>query len=216
LVGTRIARSPSCSSALAPVEDLTAPPGLWDRISETIEGELDFDTKAAAGDELAARRAGRLSRRVRWTSLVAAAAIVVAVALATQVVALHNRVPARTGEQEASAAFVRASHVSGARSASLSPPNGAEVARIVLLPDGSGYLKSDKLSQLDARHTYQLWAVTGSASDPIVISAGVLGSHPQAAAFRTTADVHGFALTIEHAPGVTQSAQAAYASATLS
>ncbi len=206
----------AASLALAPVDDVAAPPGLWDRISETIDGELDLDA-LDADDQLAVRRAVRSSRRVRGMALVAAAAIVVVAALATQVVSLHDQLKTRgTGEQEAAAAFSRAEHVSGARSAALAPANGAEVARVVLLPDGSGYLKTDKLATLDADHTYQLWAVTGSPSNPVVISAGVLGADPSAAAFRTVGDVHGFAITVERAPGVTQSSQAAFASATLS
>ncbi len=201
--------------ALAPVDDVTAPAGLWERISETIDGEEEHDL-VVANDELAARRASRTPRRVRWMSLVAAAAIVVAAALVAQVVSVHNRTKVGTGEKEASAAFQRAVHEKGARTVALTPLHGGEVARVVLLPDGSGYLKSDGLARLDADHTYQLWAVTGPESDPVVISAGVLGSNPEAAAFRATGTVQGFAITVERTPGVAQSTQPPYASATLS
>ncbi|HVJ97274.1 MAG TPA: hypothetical protein VNC41_10640, partial [Acidimicrobiia bacterium] len=64
--------------------------------------------------------------------------------------------------------------------------------------------------------TYQLWALTGDPDKPTVISAGVLGSDPKAVAFQAGGDVHGFALTVEDAPGVVASEQPAYASATLS
>ena len=37
------------------------------------------------------------------------------------------------------------------RTVALEPANGAEVARVVVLPDGTGYLKSDDLAPLDAR-----------------------------------------------------------------
>jgi hypothetical protein len=210
----------AASLALAPVGDATAPPELWDRISTAIDGDLasraDADG-ADAGDEVAALRARRASRRVRWISFVAAAAAVVAVVLATQVVSLHDRLDTRgTGEKDAAAAFSQAGHVAGARSVALTPPNGREVARVVLLPDGSGYLKNDGLAALDAQHTYQLWAVTGTEPHPLVISAGILGAHPEAAAFRTTSAVKGFAITIERAPGVAQSTQPVYASALLS
>ena len=69
------------------------------------------------------------------------------------------------------------------------------------------------MAQLDADHTYQLWALTGSAKNPVAISAGVLGPDPKAAAFRIASDVHAFALTIERAPGVGQSTQQPYATA---
>ena len=130
-----------------------------------------------------------------------------------QVVSLHNRLDdAGTGEKDAEQAFVRPA-MSRAPAVALKPAHGAEVARVVLLPDGSGYLKSDGLAPLDAAHTYQLWAVTGNAADTVVISAGVLGPHPQAAAFRAPTQVDGFAITVERSPGVAQSSQAPYASA---
>lgn len=43
----------------------------------------------------------------------------------------------------------------------------------------------------------------------------MLGRNPKAAAFRATTDLKGFAITIERTPGVVQSSQAPYASATL-
>jgi hypothetical protein len=106
--------------------------------------------------------------------------------------------------------------VTGARKLALAPANGGAVARVVLLPDGSGYLKNDRLAPLDARHTYQLWALTGNAAHPVAISAGVLGSHPIAAEFQTSDPVLGFALTVEPTPGAAQPSQAPFASAVLS
>ena len=211
-------RESAASLALAPVDDITAPPELWERISRTIEDELAQEAEsdaavAVAGDELGAHRS---ARRVTWMSLVAVAAAAVVVVLAAQVISLTHRLDdvRGTGEKDAASAFVRAGHAAGARKVALMPANGSEVARVVLLPDGSGYLKSDGLAQLDADHTYQLWALAGSADHPVAISAGVLGANPKAAAFRISDDVHGFAITIERAPGVAQSKQTPYASAT--
>jgi anti-sigma-K factor RskA len=216
-------RESAASLALAPVDDTSAPPGLWDRIASAIDADgapgapgEDAPAEDAGRDELAARRAR--GRGSRWMSWAAAAAAVVAVVLAAQVISLHRRLDdARgTGEKDAAAAFVRAGHANGARQVALVPAHGAEVARVVLLPDGSGYLKSDGLARLDAAHTYQLWALTGAADRTVAISAGVLGADPTAAAFRTSPDVHGFAITVERAPGAAQPSQAPYASATLS
>jgi anti-sigma-K factor RskA len=211
-------RESAASLALAPVDDTSAPPGLWDRIASAIEAEVapdDAPEEHAERDELAARRFRR--RGPRWMSWVAAAAAVVVVALAAQVISLHRRLDdARSiGEKDAAAAFVRAGHAAGARQIALVPAHGAEVARVVLLPDGSGYVKNDGLARLDAAHTYQLWALTGTAERTVAISAGVLGADPNAAAFRTSPDVRGFAITVERAPGVAQPSQAPYASATL-
>ena len=133
-----------------------------------------------------------------------AAAVVRGRLLATQVVSLNHRLDNTPGTGESAAAVrVRArGRVSRApRSSRWRPPDGADVARVVLLPDGSGYLKNDGLAPLDADHTYQLWALTGDPDHPVAISAGVLGSNPKAAAFRTTTDVHGFAITVEQESG---------------
>jgi hypothetical protein len=213
-------RESAASLALAPVGDATAPPELWDRIARTIQDERAAETgsvEETGGADLAARRARRRVRTVRWVSLAAAAAAVAAAVLAAQVISLRNRLDDEraTGEKDAAAAFVRAGHATGARQLALAPAHGAEVARVVLLPDGSGYLKNDGLARLDAEHTYQLWALTGTADRTVAISAGVLGRNPNAAAFRTSPDVNGFAITIERSPGVVQPSQTPYASATL-
>jgi anti-sigma-K factor RskA len=214
-------RESAASLALAPVDDTVAPPELWERISSAIESESTPAPAASASaamghdrDELAARR---MSRRARWTTALAAVAAVAAIVLAAQVISLNGRLDKSHGfgETAAAAAFDRASRAQGARQASLIPSKGAEVARVVILPDGNGYLKSDGLAQLDADKTYQLWAITGSAAHPVAISAGVLGPNPSAAAFRATTDVRGFAITIEHAGGVAQSSQIPYAEASL-
>ncbi len=147
---------------------------------------------------------------------IAVAAAVIALVLTTQVVSLHNRLDNQpsTGERNAAAAFARAGQVAGARKVSLLPAKGAEVARVVLLPDGSGYLKNDGLAALDAQHTYQLWALTGSAAHPLPISEGVLGSHPKAAAFKSSGNVLGFAISVEKVPGAVQPSQTPIAAAT--
>ena len=134
----------------------------------------------------------------------AAAAVVVAAVLATPggLAAPPPRLTHGTGEQDAAAAFARAGRVAGARKLALAPANGRRgrpgraVARRQRLPEERRH------GALDAGHTYQLWALTGSAEHPVAISAGVLGADPKAAAFRTSGDVQGFAITIERAPGV--------------
>ena len=210
-------RESAAALALAPVDDATAPADLWDRISSTIESDLAREAARSGdegGDELEARR-GTRGRRASWVSWVATAAAVAAMLLAAEAISLHRQLDdaRETGPAAAASAFARARRVDGARKVSLAPANGAEVARLVLLPDGTGYLKSDRMAALDADHTYQLWALTGSAAHPVAISAGVLGAHPKAVAFQTSTDVHGFAITIERAPGVAQSTQKPYATA---
>jgi hypothetical protein len=207
-------RESAAALALAPVDDRRAPEGLWDKISASIAEDVEPVPGAAS---LAEQRAKRRKFATRAGVVIAVAASIVAVVLAVQVVSLDGQLDdARNPSTVAAAAFDRAKTVDGAKQLALAPESGAEVARVVLLPDGTGYLKNDGMQALADDKTYQLWALAGDPSSPTVISAGVLGADPKAAAFKTAGDVHGFALTIENAPGVVSSDQPAYASATLS
>ena len=197
-------RESAASLALAPVGDLEAPPELWDRISSSIEDESRTVTP------LRRREDRRRAMSPRVVALLAAAAIVAIALLATQVVVLSGR-DSNTGDL--AAAFDRAAKQPGAREISLSQPSGTEVARVVLLSDGSGYLKNDGMRRLSADETYQLWALTGDPKHPTAISAGVLGADPNAVGFHTSGDVHGFGVTIEKSPGVVSTQQPMYASA---
>jgi anti-sigma-K factor RskA len=208
-------RESAAALALAPVGDLRAPDGLWEKISASI---ADDEQDTAAPISLDAQREKRRTLVRRAGAFIAVAASIAVVFLAVQVVSLGGQLDdaKEPGAASASAAFEKAASVDGAREVALVPPQGAEVARVVLLPDGTGYLKNDGMRPLDADQTYQLWALTGDPDKPTVISAGVLGADPKAVAFQAGGDVHGFALTVEDAPGVVSSEQPAYASATLS
>jgi anti-sigma-K factor RskA len=202
-------RETAASLALLPASSLDAPPDLWERISGAIAAEHDREV-----DELAARRDRR--PRPSWIApTAAAAAIIVVVVLAAQVASLNGRLDRarQFGTSAMAAAFDRATKVDGAREVDLNAKSGATLARVVLLPDGTGYLRGDHLDALPADQTYQLWAVTGSATKPVTVSAGVLGSDPQAVAFRASGPVQAFAVTVERAGGVVQSAQTPIAQA---
>jgi anti-sigma-K factor RskA len=192
--------------ALAPDQDGPAPAALWDRIESEV-----------AGDALAARRAARAARRplvVAWA--VAAAASVAAAVLAAQVVSLDGRLDdARREAADVAAAAERARARADAREAELVAGGEREVARVVLLPDGTGYLLTEDLQPLDPARTYQLWAVVGDGDAPLVISAGVLGPAPRVATFTVDAPVEAFVLTVEPAGGVERSESGAYASGEL-
>jgi anti-sigma-K factor RskA len=191
-------RETTAMLAGAPVGDTTAPAELWARIA----AEVDDD---AASDELATRRARRRSRRRLWvTSVVAAAAVVLVALLAAQVISLNNQLDDAQDPSNIAADFERATDADGARQAELASDH--QLARVVMLPDGTGYLVNDDLTPLRADETYQLWALVGDQSDPRVISAGVLGADPTAASFKLEGPVTGFALTVEHAGGVPVSA----------
>ncbi len=196
-------RESAASLALAPVYDVSAPAELWDRISSQLEDEPRVVTSFRPRE----RRV--LSPRV--AGVLAAVAAIAIVVLAAQVIVLRGR--DTSSPSNLAAAFDKASTQTGAREVALAPSNGPAVARIVLLPDGTGYLKNDAMSPLPSDRTYQLWALSGSADKPVAISAGVLGSSPGTVGFHTSGDVHGFGLTVEQAPGVVSSTQPMYATA---
>ncbi|MGQ0825398.1 MAG: anti-sigma factor domain-containing protein [Actinomycetota bacterium] len=203
-------RETAAALAAAPVTDAIAPPELWARIAHDIAND-------APGDELAVRRS---TTRRRVAPALAAAASIVAIALAVQVLSLRGDLDdaRRLGDDSLVAAFDRASDVDGARAAELvSSTSEQHVARVVVLPDGRGYLVGDALAALPSDRTYQLWAVTPAADgdDPKVISAGVLGSRPEAASFEVDEDVAAFVLTVEEDGGVVTSTQDPYAAGSL-
>lgn len=193
-------RETAAALALAPVAGANepAPPELWDRIASTIAAE---QTVAPADDELARRRARRTSTSSRVLSVVAVAAAVVAVVLGAQVLSLHRQLNDAKNP--------------GGRTVALAAPNGAELARVVLAPDGSGRLVNEHLATLPANRTYQLWAMMGDKQHPTVVSAGVLGNDLRRANFKVAGPLVGLAVTVEQAGGVVVSRQQPVATASV-
>jgi hypothetical protein len=94
--------------------------------------------------------------------------------------------------------------------------NAVQLARIAVLPDGTGVVHNDALPALPQGKTYQLWAVVGDATKPTVISAGVLGPAIDDAPISFVGAPSQFVLTVEDVPGVAVSQQVATAAGTLS
>jgi anti-sigma-K factor RskA len=189
--------------ALAPGPSEPAPPQLWERIN----AEIDEDAPVVVTPvDITTRR-----RTVPWrvAGPVAAAAAAVIGLLAFQVVDLRGQVDDAEREvASAQAAYEQVRTRPEAREVTLASGDGAAAAaRVVVLPDGTGYLVGESLEPLGPDETYQLWALVGDADAPTAISAGVLGPDPQAAAFRVSGPVVGFALTEEAAGGVVSSDQ---------
>jgi anti-sigma-K factor RskA len=195
-------RESAASLALAPVHDLTAPTELWDRISEKI------------GEEPRAFTPLRAQRRnpMRIPTILAAVAAIVIVFLAASLVVVRDNDSRPT---DLASAYEKAAGQAGAREVALASATGAPVAHAVVLPDGTGYLRNDDMDVLPAGQTYQLWAVSGDADEPVVVSAGVLGGDPDTIGFHTSPDVHTLGVTVEQVPGVASSEQPMYAQATL-
>ena len=90
-----------------------------------------------------------------------------------------------------------------------------DLARIAVLPDGTGVVHNDALPTLPEGKTYQLWAVVGDTTSPTVISAGVLGRSINNEPVTFVGEPSKFVLTIEDAPGVAVSQQVATAAGSL-
>lgn len=212
------------AAALAALADdeLTAPAGLWGRIESSINtpagnepaGNEPAGTNAPAGAGPATvtpigSAPTRRSRTGRVVAALAVAAAVAAIAFVGAVVVRESETPDPT---DLAAEYDVARSAQGAREAALvASPGGPPMAEAVVLPDGSGFLKNDEMTALPAGRTYQLWAVSGSDTDPVIISAGVLGAEPKTVAFHADGEVKKLVITVEDEPGVVKSAQPALA-----
>lgn len=179
-----------------------APPGVWERIEESVAEETPPPPTAATAAvvPLGPRRAGRL-RRVAAAAAAAAAVLVVG-ALLVKVVQQDDRIDDLAHRGGLVAAADAASRDPNAAQVRLASADGSVVARVVYLPDGNGFLTESNLRRLSPEHTYQLWARVGPPESAGVVSAGVLGPDPGVSAFRVRGPVREFLITEEQAPGV--------------
>jgi hypothetical protein len=202
-------------AALLSGEFVQPPEQVWGRILAEI-------TTATPAHELAPvipierERQSVSFRSVVWGAGVAAAMLVaLSAALLTQsgrISDLNSQLTAQEQQIETLAATLQTEPLQLAATAALTAP-GAEVInltaddasgemRIVVLPDGTGYVFQSTLEPLPADSTYQLWAVV----DDKVISAGVLGSRPDVVPFHIDPEgLQGLVITQEVAGGVSQS-----------
>jgi Anti-sigma-K factor rskA len=202
-------RETAAALATLPADHEGAPSDLWDRIAGAIREPVVPSPEQADGapdapNVVAFRRSRRFtSVPARVAAPIAAAAAIVIAVLAIQVA---TRTPSRAGDL---AAAYRHAVSSGAATVQLRGSDGGPVAaEIALQPDGTGYLRNDRLAALPAGETYQLWALVNQGGKTRAVSAGVLGREPTAVAFHVAAPPDSFAITMEDAPGVVQPTQA--------
>lgn len=112
---------------------------------------------------------------------VATAAAAAAVLLGVNLVSADNQLAHLQGAigEAAHTAVVAALETPGRKIVNLDSANRQQLAQLVILPSGQGYLAAARLPQLPSRETYQLWGVI----DGQTISLGLLGTHPRVAAF---------------------------------
>ena len=218
LVDSHLEECPKCRAELRGHEEVAAllgnsggnaPDGLWDRIASTLEEaappmRLVLPAGPAAVGSLASARARRRPRRIMVAALSAAAALVIGV-LGAQVVRQDHRISTLQSALEGDAQ-VRAATLAladpHAQKAQLASADGSVTASAVVLPDGTGYLLTQRMPALAKDHTYQLWGQTGGG----LISLGILGARPNdVVSFQASKGVAALAITDEQAPGVIQS-----------
>jgi hypothetical protein len=171
-------------------------PDLWAR----VEGEINTGSVDAPPLHLPrSSRRGRIGRAV----LAAAAAIVVITGAFFAGAAYDNDDEAPTPQPSLLAEQAQsATTTEGARVVSLaSNVDSSVTAKVVLLPDGRGFVYDSTLPSLPAGRTYQLWVVVHNTP----ISAGVLGDTVSAVPFAAAGPVTAFAITEEIDGGVVAS-----------
>lgn len=211
-VKVHLAECPRCRSEVASHRDTVsllataggeAPARVWDRIAaelaldESAPGELSLEPPKVV--PLPVRRRVALPVVAGLATAAAAAAAVLGVSasrLEHRVNNLSSAVSAGGLQQAAAAAVLNPQH----RAVQLVSTSHQPTAQIVTLPDGSAYLVSSDLPPLDSFQTYQLWGLAGGK----VVSLGLLGSHPQVAAFRVDPGVTRLMVTAEPRGGVPQ------------
>lgn len=208
-------RSPEARDELAELREVTsllaqpdheAPGDLWNRIEEALGAE-----PPALGVVPEPRRAStRNGTRWRRRAAFAVAACTIA-GLGVTVGILSRDMSEQEDRLRELAQRVDGSRPDDllamvadphARMVELAADDGTEAASIVALPDGHAYLMGDDLPRLAAGRTYQLWAMTGDAAAPTLVSTAVFGRTLGIAPFRAPGASKGFVLTDEPAPGV--------------
>jgi anti-sigma factor RsiW len=229
-----VARTPAAAAEVGQLQETAAllahvgreaPEGLWARIEGALAEEppglrmappalaTPRPVEPAAVPDPPGVPARSRRRRIAARVAAVAAALVVVASIAVSAV-LHGEMDdqqARLDRLSASMAHdgvARSAHAAtmdpAAHMATLASADGTRRARVVTMPDGTGYFMEHNLPALAAGRTYQLWAMTGARDAPTFVSVGVLGRRPGVTAFRTARSPMGFIVTVEPMPGVVQ------------
>jgi anti-sigma-K factor RskA len=192
------------TAALLAQSGTEAPPGLWERIEQTLEEEPPQLAPPPPERAVAFESRRTRPRRGIAAAVGVAAAVVLVAFLTVKVVQQDDRIDELGRATETGsvlAAAETASRDPNAARVTLSSTDGALEAHAVYLPDGDGFLVQHNLRPLPPDRTYQLWALLGGPGAEQPISAGVLGPDPGVTAFRVQGPVAGLAITDEQAPG---------------
>lgn len=183
------------------------PPGLWEKISTSLEEApppLDMAPVIAMKPAQARMTAAKPRRNFGMgiAAMVAMAAMVMVGFLGFGAVDNGgDDTPGGTYAQELQRSVNAALAAPDSRKVDLVSTDGYRTAHAVVLPDGTGYLVRTNLPVLSDERTYQLWALVGTST----ISVGVLGPDPKVVPFKMNGPVSVLAITEESAGGVVSS-----------
>ena len=178
-----------------------APAAVWEKLELAIANGPERVPRPSPVVPIGSAR----SRRPRPVGWIAAAAAVVAALVVGGAVVFADSGNDTASPQVALASAARdANNAPGARHVVLADAGGHQLAKAVVLPDGTGYLTATRMPKLTAAETYQLWGLTTQHT----ISLGVMGANPNVVAFTVAGHPLGLAITTEAAGGVAVTAHA--------
>jgi hypothetical protein len=204
LLEAHLAECPRCRTEVAAHRETAAalgntggqaPSGVWERIAAELDaGRPATQTPPTPSSVIPLPLRRQLALPV--LAVLAAAALVVVALLAVSTIRLQHRVDALRstesagGLQQAAAAAVLDPHHTTAH---LTSANGRFSAEVIIGPAGDAYWVNSDLPALDPLHTYQMWGLDNGQ----IVSLGLLGPHPQVAAFHVDSAVSRLMVTAE-------------------
>jgi hypothetical protein len=209
LLELHLAACPRCRAELDDHREVAAalgnsveplPEGLWSSISRHVLLRTDEERAPIPVLLRAVPETGKSRGKGRMLSLaaVAIAAAAAAAVLGINLVSANNQVAHLQGAlgETARTAVVAALETPGHKVVDLDSATHHQLAELVVLRGGQGYLAGSNLPTLSSKKTYQLWGVI----DGQTISLGLLGATPHLAAFTLASTPRPSALGITAEP----------------
>lgn len=169
------------------------PAGLWEKIRSEV---ADSSSSTDARDGVRSIESARSMRNRSW--LLAVATIVVVVVISGALVISRPGSDSPTDSIASMTAMANdAATKPGSRQGVLTDAARTMEVKVIVDPEGHGFVMTDPLPALPEGETYQLWAAT----DGTMVSLGMLGANPQMSLVPIDASVTELALTREPGRG---------------
>jgi hypothetical protein len=182
-----------------PFEEIEPPSYLEDRVLAAARAarSTDVETLDAARTRRAGRRAAVTPLRRRLAVVSAAAAVAALLGLGGALVAnrTHEDRPIRPTDSRTLAALRAAQQNPASTRFDLAGPSGEPVGRVVVDPDGRGFVYDLRLPAAPAGESYWLWLAT--TSGPTRVGALPIGEQPQTVEFSVEGPFTGAIISAE-------------------